>query len=345
MIAPFFAKTGPQGATGATGATGAAGPTGATGATGPQGPPGSLEGLDIVPPVADAGQDQTVNPGNPVILSGDGSSDNVGIVSYNWEFGDGSTGTEKNLSHTYTEPGIYIATLTVKDAAGFAAVDIAIITVRSGIIRGNISSITSGAGPSYVSSISWSHSVASGVNRILVVDLATYKFQSGSFPADPIVSSVTYNGISLTKLRSDQHNWEEWPGGSYRKFRTEIWYLLNPPIGTYSIVADFSTTVVTKSGAVDYSGVLQSTPWNSNGGTQGTDPLTVSLTTAVDGCVIITQYCGTDASPDHTLLWELDSDVFGGCGEKVCGSAGMYSVSWDGSDIYQAMSAGALRPA
>jgi hypothetical protein len=232
----------------------------------------------------------------------------------------------------------------VKDAAGFTAVDIAIITVNSThILRGSVSSTSSSS--SYVSSISWSHSVGSDANRILVVGFSTYKWQTGSFPPDPNVSSVTFNGISLTKLRSDQHNWEESPGGSYRKFRTELWYLLGPPCGTYSIVVDFSTAVIVRSGAVGYFGVHQSTPWNIDEGTQGTDPLTVSLTTTVDDCFIVTQYCGYDASPDHSVLWQLDSDMFGGCGEKICDSAGMYSVSWDGSYIYQAMSAAALRPA
>jgi glucose/arabinose dehydrogenase/PKD repeat protein/type 1 glutamine amidotransferase len=39
--------------------------------------------------------------------------------TYEWDFGDGSpTSTEVNPTHTYAEPGTYVATLTVTDAAG-----------------------------------------------------------------------------------------------------------------------------------------------------------------------------------------------------------------------------------
>ena len=40
------------------------------------------------------------------------------IVSYSWDFGDGSLGTGVSSSHTYTQEGIFIATLTVTDDDG-----------------------------------------------------------------------------------------------------------------------------------------------------------------------------------------------------------------------------------
>lgn len=40
------------------------------------------------------------------------------IVSYTWDFGDGATGSGMQVSHTYTLPGYYEATLTVIDADG-----------------------------------------------------------------------------------------------------------------------------------------------------------------------------------------------------------------------------------
>ncbi|MES9942468.1 MAG: PKD domain-containing protein [Candidatus Thiodiazotropha sp. 6PLUC2] len=41
-----------------------------------------------------------------------------GIVSYEWNFGDGVISTEPNISHTYTVSGGYTATLTVTDNSG-----------------------------------------------------------------------------------------------------------------------------------------------------------------------------------------------------------------------------------
>ena len=40
------------------------------------------------------------------------------IISYTWDFGDGTTGTGKNLSHAYSKPGEYSITLTVTDSTG-----------------------------------------------------------------------------------------------------------------------------------------------------------------------------------------------------------------------------------
>lgn len=87
--------------------------------------------VDNQPPVAVAGQDQTVNVGATVTCDAGGSSDNVGIVSYEWNFGDGTNGTGVIAYHTYTEPETYIVTLTVWDAAGNSDTDSITITVLS----------------------------------------------------------------------------------------------------------------------------------------------------------------------------------------------------------------------
>ena len=40
------------------------------------------------------------------------------LVSYDWEFGDGSTGSGRMVTHTYQDPGAYTPTLTVTDDRG-----------------------------------------------------------------------------------------------------------------------------------------------------------------------------------------------------------------------------------
>jgi PKD repeat protein/glucose/arabinose dehydrogenase len=52
--------------------------------------------------------------------------------TYEWDFGDGETSTEVNPTHTYTEVGIYEATLTVTDEAGVTT-DTVTINVREAI--------------------------------------------------------------------------------------------------------------------------------------------------------------------------------------------------------------------
>ncbi len=40
------------------------------------------------------------------------------VTSYSWDFGDGTTSTEQNPSHTYLKKGNYTASLTVSNKAG-----------------------------------------------------------------------------------------------------------------------------------------------------------------------------------------------------------------------------------
>ena len=57
-----------------------------------------------------------------VNFSASGSYDPDGtIVSYEWDFGDGSVASGDNVSHTYTQRGIYIAVLTVTDDMGLTS--------------------------------------------------------------------------------------------------------------------------------------------------------------------------------------------------------------------------------
>ncbi|MFN3137570.1 MAG: PKD domain-containing protein, partial [Allomuricauda sp.] len=65
-----------------------------------------------------------------VNFTGSNSLDDVGISSYQWDFGDGSTfSNEADPSHTYTNAGNYSAVLTVTDGDGQQDTDTVTITV------------------------------------------------------------------------------------------------------------------------------------------------------------------------------------------------------------------------
>jgi parallel beta-helix repeat protein len=85
--------------------------------------------LDITQPSANAGQDQKVNVEEAASFDASGSSDNIGIVSYEWDFGDGTKAMGKTTIHTYTSPKTYTVTLTVRDAAGNIGTDTLTVTV------------------------------------------------------------------------------------------------------------------------------------------------------------------------------------------------------------------------
>ena len=75
----------------------------------------------------------TANPQSGVAplqvnFTGSNSSDDNGIVSYNWDFPDGPS-SATNTSRTFNTPGVYDITLTVEDAAGLQHSDTVTITV------------------------------------------------------------------------------------------------------------------------------------------------------------------------------------------------------------------------
>jgi PKD repeat protein len=95
--------------------------------------------LDVVAPQARAGADQTVGQGVGVAFNGSASSDNLGIASYSWDFGDGTRAATPGANHAYTTPGSYVAGLTVTDYSGnmnSASVHVAVQDTTSPVARG-----------------------------------------------------------------------------------------------------------------------------------------------------------------------------------------------------------------
>jgi len=65
-----------------------------------------------------------------VTFTGDNSSDNKSIISYLWDFKDGSTATEANPKHTFEEIGTYEVVLTVENEDGLTSTDTVTINVN-----------------------------------------------------------------------------------------------------------------------------------------------------------------------------------------------------------------------
>jgi chitodextrinase len=75
-----------------------------------------MQGL---PPVPDIQSVERIQAHEPMEFNASGSIDVDGeIVSYLWDFGDGTTSTEVHPSHTFEQPGTYEVTLTVTDNDG-----------------------------------------------------------------------------------------------------------------------------------------------------------------------------------------------------------------------------------
>lgn len=75
--------------------------------------------VGLQPPVADAGGPYSGTAGVAIEFDGSGSADPDGsVVSWAWDFGDGSTGEGATPVHTYAASGAFTVTLTVTDDDG-----------------------------------------------------------------------------------------------------------------------------------------------------------------------------------------------------------------------------------
>lgn len=66
-----------------------------------------------------------------VVFDASGSTDDRGIASYSWDFGDNTSGTGILTTHKYSNPGTYIVILTVTDYFGNEGYDMITITVEA----------------------------------------------------------------------------------------------------------------------------------------------------------------------------------------------------------------------
>ncbi|HLO34904.1 MAG TPA: PKD domain-containing protein, partial [Candidatus Deferrimicrobium sp.] len=84
-------------------------------------------------PIANAGPATSAAWGRPVQFNGsatDGAAD-LATLSYSWSFGDGSAAASgASVVHSYAAPGVYTATLTVKDQHGMTGTDTRVVTVN-----------------------------------------------------------------------------------------------------------------------------------------------------------------------------------------------------------------------
>ncbi len=160
-----------------------------------------------VPPVADPGDDWfDSQPGEIVPFDGSGSSDANGtIVSYLWQFGDGTSTTSPVVNHIYTEAGIYNATLRVTDNCG--AVDTEPRQIEVEIPTGeeeHVQQLSSEGGqidPDISGNfVAW-HDISNGLHAIYVRDLQTGSTtplsEGPELRARPQISSFDYPGPEL----------------------------------------------------------------------------------------------------------------------------------------------------
>lgn len=104
-----------------------------------------------------------------------------------------------------------------------------------------------------LSTYNFTHVVGTNTNRLLTVGVST--FAAGT------VSTITYGGVSLTKLRADVN-------GIYN---SELWYLIAPASGSATVTVTLSASLTSIAGGASWWNVDQTTPFSANAGANGTN--------------------------------------------------------------------------
>ena len=145
----------------------------------------------------------------------------------------------------------------------------------------------------------WLHTVPSGSNRLLVVEVGLRAFQT--------VTSVTYGSQALTKAGAVQY-----AAGNYA--RAEIWYLAAPTVGAATITVNISGTEVVEAAALNFVNVNQTTPigsFSSNAGLGGSTALLGGMMGTEGDLVldVLVKEAGT-LTPDasQTSQWAASGD-------------------------------------
>ena len=163
--------------------------------------------------------------------------------------------------------------------------------------------------------ISWSHTTTVNPNSIMIVNVSS---------VSKSVSSVTYNGVSFTKLTTLACS----AGCNH-----EIWYLLNPASGVNTVVVTLSASDHFVASSTSYFNVNQTTPFGTLGTNTGTSSgPTVTFNTVTNELVydlIATpgSFAFNSQGGGQTLLSDSCHTVCLGASYKSAGSSST-TMSW-----------------
>jgi len=197
------------------------------------------------------------------------------------------------------------------------------------------------------STLSFTHTIGSGQNRLLAVGIQSEN-PSGSM-SNLIITSIRYNGANLLKAG---HTYID-EGANV--LAVELWYLLEadlPPAGTYTVNITYSGTVQSRSaGAISLENVLQAPPEDVNSSTVVSSPISTTVSCSDGSWVIDAVGCGnisafTPAAGGMTKRYEVSATSNSGAGSTTTAlAAGPVPVQWSNDNANAlAQVAAAFRP-
>lgn len=182
---------------------------------------------------------------------------------------------------------------------------------------------SSSVGATTNTSVSWNHTVGSGKNRIL--------FVAYGCGASGQISSVTYNGVAMTRVGSETTN-----------NNMGLFMLVNPASGTHAVQINLSSSQYIYGGAVSYSGAKQTgQPDSSNvRNASGTTSGNISTTVVKSGCWLVGVFnaasSGVTGGTNATIRTNLvnsergifDSNGIVGTGSQTANMTSAGNASW-----------------
>ncbi|MGD1052671.1 MAG: PKD domain-containing protein, partial [Candidatus Dormibacteria bacterium] len=188
------------------------------------------------------------------------SSDPIGISSYTFAFGDGTTvGPQAGAtaSHTYATAGTYTVTLTTADSSGATATATSTVTVSAAVT--SIPSV-----PTFVQG-------AEAIGK-------TVALPSGVTAGDLLVVGITTNDTSSTDpitAVSDSLNgaWTEVASAHYGNGHVDLWYVLNSKAGSDTVTITGVAAALT---AAEYKAVATSSALNEDATNTGDNSATLT---------------------------------------------------------------------
>jgi len=208
-------------------------------------------------------------------------------------------------------------------------------------------SVSSNAEKGYSTTLSWSQTVGTGSDRILIVGIAG----EDSSESDLVISSVTYGSENMTLVSGSSAT-----GGSGAfKIKTELYYLLNPDSGTDTVTVTYSGNTASRAGgAVSLLNVAQQAAEAvSTNANESTNTISTNITTQTDGAWVVDVVgCGNSGSFTTTASGmverfdETTTDSSGAGSTKSVASAGSTTMSWEHTGANRmALSVAAFAPA
>jgi pectate lyase len=177
-------------------------------------------------------------------------------------------------------------------------------------------------------SLTWSHTVGAGTDRMLVVGVAV----EDAAAADAAVNGVTFNGSALTAVPNSLIS-----GGGSGIIQTQLFYQLNPASGAHNVVVTFHGPVDgTSSTAVSLSGVAQGAPERvaTKVDTSGADSISTAITTATAGAWVVDvvgsgnsgSFTASSGQTERTDI--AASGMTGATSTKPMATAGATTLGW-----------------